>query len=56
MEEAIRKEKQTIIAPGRTLSLLCPELQRNLVPHREASDVTIDLSGVQMIDSIGLRC
>jgi anti-anti-sigma factor len=57
MEEAIKKEKQTLIAPGRDIvASYAQELRRNLwsLIEEGVTDVTIDLAGVQMIDSIGL--
>ena len=57
MEQAIKKEKQTLIAPGRDIvASYAQELRRNLwsLIEEGVTDVTIDLAGVQMIDSIGL--
>ena len=57
MEEAIKQQKQTLIAPGRDIvASYAQELRRNLwsLIEEGVTDVTIDLAGVQMIDSIGL--
>lgn len=57
MEEAIRKEKRTLIKPGRDIvASYTQELRRALWSLIEEGipDVTIDLSDVRMIDSIGL--
>jgi anti-anti-sigma factor len=57
MEEAIKQQKQTLIAPGRDIvASHAQELRRTLwsLIEEGVTDVTIDLAGVQMIDSIGL--
>ena len=57
MEEAIKQQKQTLLAPDRDIvASYAQELRRNLwsLIEEGVTDVTIDLARVQMIDSIGL--